>query len=462
MSLKPTTPKGTRDFSSKVLSKRNYLKMILQKAFESFAFEPLETPSFEKLTTLMGKYGDEGDRLIFKILNSGEKLKKADINSLKNNSLKEFSNSLSEKALRYDLTVPFARYVAGNQNDLIFPFRRYQIQNVWRADRPQHGRFQEFCQCDADIVGERSLWQEVEIISLYDRVFSDLKLEGVTLKINHRKILEGIVKLIGNDNQLIDFTVAVDKIDKIGLKGVEKELLSKGFSADSIKKIKPIISLKGDINKILLDLEFLFKDIPEGLNGVEELRFVFDKLNKVGLLKSVKLSFDLTLARGLNYYTGMIVEVDGPPSVKMGSIGGGGRYDDLTSSFGMKGISGIGISFGFDRIYLVLEELDLFPENIEINTEILFLNLGVNNSDVAFSSLTKLRSVGVICEIYPSEIKMSKQLNYANKKNIGFVVIIGDEELKNKKFTLKDMSSGEQNEYPLVDMIKILKNLSKF
>jgi len=460
MSLKPTAPKGTRDFSSKVLSKRNYLKMILQKAFESFAFEPLETPSFERLTTLMGKYGDEGDRLIFKILNSGDKLKKADLNSLKNNNLKEFSNSLSEKALRYDLTVPFARYVAGNQNDLIFPFRRYQIQNVWRADRPQYGRFQEFCQCDADIVGERSLLQEVEMISLYDRVFFDLKLEEVTIKINHRKILEGIVKLIGNENQLIDFTVAVDKIDKIGIDGVEDELLLKGFSADSINKIKLIINLKGDFNKMLLDLEILFKNIPEGLKGLEELRFVFDKINKIGL-KSVKLSFDLTLARGLNYYTGMIVEVDGPSNVKMGSIGGGGRYDDLTSSFGMKDVSGIGISFGFDRIYLVLEELDLFPDNIENNTEILFLNLGVDSSDTVLNSLSKLRSLGIVCEIYPSEIKMSKQLNYANKKNIGFVVIIGDEELKNNKFTLKDMSSGEQSEHLLVDLIKTLENLSK-
>jgi len=458
MSLKPTTPKGTRDFSSEVLSKRNYLKMILQKAFESFAFEPLETPSFERLSTLMGKYGDEGDRLIFKILNSGNKLKKVDLNSLEINDLKEFSNSLSEKALRYDLTVPFARYVAGNQNDLIFPFRRYQIQNVWRADRPQHGRFQEFCQCDADIVGDRSLWQEIEMISLYDRVFSDVKLEGITVKINHRKILEGIVRLIGNDDQLIDFTVAVDKIDKIGFTGVENELISKGFTAYSIEKIKPIINLKGNPDKILLDLEYLFKDIPEGLKGVKELRFIFNTLNKLEL-KSVKLSFDLTLARGLNYYTGMIVEVDGPSIVKMGSIGGGGRYDDLTSSFGMKDVSGIGISFGFDRLYLVLDELNLFPPNIKIKTEILFLNLGINGSDIVFSSLNKLRSRGVVCEIYPSDIKMSKQLNYANKKDIGFVVIIGDEELKNEKFTLKNMISGEQNEYPLDDIIKILEKL---
>jgi len=458
MSLKPTTPKGTRDFSSKVLSKRNYLKMILQKAFESFAFEPLETPSFERLTTLMGKYGDEGDRLIFKILNSGEKLKKADLNSLEKNDLKEFSNSLSEKALRYDLTVPFARYVAANQNDLILPFRRYQIQNVWRADRPQYGRFQEFCQCDADIVGDRSLWQEIEMISLYDRVFSDVKLNGVTVKINHRKILEGIVKLIGNDDQLIDFTVAVDKIDKIGFQGVENELISKGFTADSIKKIKPIINLKGNPDKMLLGLEVLFRYIPDGLIGVEELRFIFNKLSNLGL-KSVELSFDITLARGLNYYTGMIVEAIGPKSVKMGSIGGGGRYDELARSFGLKGISGIGISFGFDRLYLVLDELDLFPTNIETKTKVLFLNLGINSSDIAFNSLNKLRLRGIVCEIYPSDVKMSKQLNYANKKDISFVVIIGDEELKNEKFTLKNMISGEQKEHPLDDMLKTLEKL---
>ena len=296
------------------------------------------------------------------------------------------------------------------------------------------------------------------MISLYDRVFSDIKLQGVKVKINHRKILEGIVRLIGNDDQLIDFTVAVDKIDKIGFTGVENELISKGFTAGSIKKIKPIINLKGSLDKMLLDLESLFKDIPEGLKGINELRFIFNKINKLEL-KSLNISFDLTLARGLNYYTGMIIEVDGPSNVKMGSIGGGGRYDNLTSSFGMKNVSGIGISFGFDRLYLILDELNLFPSKIEIKTKILFLNLGINVSDIAFSSLNKLRSRGVICEIYPSDIKMSKQLNYGNKKNISFVVIIGDEEVKNEKFTLKNMISGKQNKYPLDDMIRILERL---
>ena len=460
MSSKPTTPKGTRDFSSEVLYKRNYLKMILQKSFESFAFEPIETPSFERLSTLMGKYGDESDRLIFKILNSGDKLKKANIKSLEQNNLKEFSDSISEKALRYDLTVPFARYVASNQNKLTFPFRRYQIQNVWRADRPQRGRFQEFCQCDADIIGERSLWQEVEMILLYDRVFTDLKLKGVNLKINHRKILEGIVKLIGKDNQLIDFTTSIDKIEKIGFKGVQEELLLKGFSSDSINKLKPIINLKGDANKILLKLKSLFIDIPIGKEGVEELKFILEKLNHIGL-KSVNVSIDLTLARGLNYYTGMIVEAAGPSEVKMGSIGGGGRYDDLAGSFGLNNVSGIGISFGFDRIYLVLEELNLFPSNINFKTEVLFLNLGSNTTDFIFNKINELRSNGVICEFFPLEFKISKQLSYANKKGIKNVVIIGEEEVKNQKFSLKDMISGEQNEYPLEDLKKILDNVLK-
>lgn len=443
MSINPNTPKGTRDYSSEVLLKRNYLKKILQKAFESFAFEPLETPSFEKLSTLTGKYGDEGDRLIFKILNSGEKLKKADLNSFKENDLKKFSFSISEKALRYDLTVPLARYVAGNQNDLIFPFRRYQMQNVWRADRPQHGRFQEFCQCDADIVGVKSLLQEIEMISLFDHIFNNVNLKGVTVKINHRKIIEGIVNLTENKNKLVDYTVAIDKLEKVGIEGVEKELISKGFRESDIDKIKNIIKLEGSPEIILDELEDALKDSNKGLEGINELRYIFSKLNCFEF-KSINIKIDLTLARGLNYYTGTIVEVMGPENVKMGSIGGGGRYDDLTNSFGLKNMSGIGVSFGFDRLYLVLDELDLFPININLNTEVLFVNLGNESVDIALNKINKLRSKGVISEIYPSDIKLSKQLNYANKKKIPFVVIIGDEEIKNKKITLKNMSTGEQ------------------
>ena len=453
MSINPNTPKGTRDYSSEVLLKRNYLKKILQKAFESFAFEPLETTSFEKLSTLTGKYGDEGDRLIFKILNSGEKLKKADLNSFKENDLKKFSFSISEKALRYDLTVPLARYVAGNQNDLIFPFRRYQMQNVWRADRPQHGRFQEFCQCDADIVGVKSLLQEIEMISLFDHIFNDVNLKGVTVKINHRKIIEGIVNLTENKNKLVDYTVAIDKLEKVGIEGVEKELISKGFRESDIDKIKNIIKLEGSPEIILDELEDALKDSNKGLEGINELRYIFSKLNCFEF-KSINIKIDLTLARGLNYYTGTIVEVMGPENVKMGSIGGGGRYDDLTNSFGLKNMSGIGVSFGFDRLYLVLDELDLFPININLNTEVLFVNLGNESVEIALNKINKLRSKGVISEIYPSDIKLSKQLNYANKKKIPFVVIIGDEEIKNKKITLKNMSTGEQAQILLSQLEK--------
>ncbi|MFL2632998.1 MAG: histidine--tRNA ligase [Candidatus Marivariicella sp.] len=453
MSINPNTPKGTRDYSSEVLLKRNYLKKILQKAFESFAFEPLETPSFEKLSTLTGKYGDEGDRLIFKILNSGEKLKKADLNSFKENDLKKFSFSISEKALRYDLTVPLARYVAGNQNDLIFPFRRYQMQNVWRADRPQHGRFQEFCQCDADIVGVKSLLQEIEMISLFDHIFNNVNLKGVTVKINHRKIIEGIVNLTENKNKLVDYTVAIDKLEKVGIEGVEKELISKGFRESDIDKIKNIIKLEGSPEIILDELEYALKDSNKGLEGINELRYIFSKLNCFEF-KSINIKIDLTLARGLNYYTGTIVEVMGPENVKMGSIGGGGRYDDLTNSFGLKNMSGIGVSFGFDRLYLVLDELDLFPININLNTEVLFVNLGNESVEIALNKINKLRSKGVISEIYPSDIKLSKQLNYANKKKIPFVVIIGDEEIKNKKITLKNMSTGEQAQILLSQLEK--------
>lgn len=453
MSINPNTPKGTRDYSSEVLLKRNYLKKILQKAFESFAFEPLETPSFEKLSTLTGKYGDEGDRLIFKILNSGEKLKKADLNSFKENDLKKFSFSISEKALRYDLTVPLARYVAGNQNDLIFPFRRYQMQNVWRADRPQHGRFQEFCQCDADIVGVKSLLQEIEMISLFDHIFNNVNLKGVTVKINHRKIIEGIVNLTENKNKLVDYTVAIDKLEKVGIEGVEKELISKGFRESDIDKIKNIIKLEGSPEIILDELEYALKDSNKGLEGINELRYIFSKLNCFEF-KSINIKIDLTLARGLNYYTGTIVEVMGPENVKMGSIGGGGRYDDLTNSFGLKNMSGIGVSFGFDRLYLVLEELDLFPININLNTEVLFVNLGNESVDIALNKINKLRLKGVIGEIYPINIKLSKQLNYANKKKIPFVVIIGDEEIKNNKITLKNMSTGEQAQILLSQLEK--------
>ena len=455
MAIKPATSKGTRDFSSKEIARRNYIKTVLQQAFEHFSFQPIETPSFERLETLMGQYGDEGDRLIFKVLNSGDKVKNADLDAFQMKAFQKFSKSLSEKALRYDLTVPFARYVAQHQNDLTFPFRRYQIQPVWRADRPQHGRFQEFYQCDADIVGDRSLWQEVEMLLLYDTVFDALGLKGITLKLNHRKILAGIARLIGAESQLIDFTVALDKLDKIGREGVVAELTNKGFSPEALTKLSPLFELQGNPTEKILALDTLFHDNTIGQEGLQELRFIIQQLEK-HQFKSVVLDLDLTLARGLHYYTGMIVEVTPPASVKMGSIGGGGRYDDLTSTFGLKNMSGIGVSFGFERIYLVLEALDLFPKNIYKSTEVLFVNFGTIDAVSAFEAVMKLRNHGISCELYPSDSKLKKQLNYANQKNIPLVVLMGSEEIERQEFVIKDMNSGEQKTHKITELIDIV------
>ncbi|MDG1023091.1 MAG: histidine--tRNA ligase [Flavobacteriaceae bacterium] len=455
MAIKPATPKGTRDFSSIEIAKRNYIRGILQNAFEYFSFQPIETPSFERLETLTGVYGEEGDRLVFKILNSGEKVKKADTDALAAGAYQKFSRSLSEKALRYDLTVPFARYVAQHQNELTFPFRRYQIQPVWRADRPQHGRFQEFYQCDADIVGERSLWQEVEVLALYDRAFGDLKIEGVSLKINHRKILAGIAGKLGAEEQLVDFTIALDKLDKIGKDGVFKELTSKGFAPSALELLEELLLLKGSAPQQLEVLRSILSDQPEGLKGIEELEFVFKQLT-ISALDSVKFNFDLTLARGLHYYTGMIVEVNAPKSVKMGSIGGGGRYDDLTATFGLNAMSGIGISFGFERIYLVMEELHLFPDELLPTSQVMFVNFGSNAASMAYASVAKLRQQNVVSEIYPTEAKLKKQLGYANQKGIRKVVLIGEEEVKANTFVLKDMKLGTQTSHSLSDLLKVL------
>ncbi len=455
MAIKPATLKGTRDFSSEELAKRTYIKNILQNAFECFGFSPIETPTFERLETLTGVYGEEGERLVFKILNSGEKIKKADTEALVRGENQKFIRSLSEKALRYDLTVPFARFVAQHQNELTFPFRRYQIQPVWRADRPQHGRFQEFYQCDADIVGDRSLWQEVEVLSLYDRAFSDLSLSGVVLKINHRKILAGIAGLLGAESRLVDFTVALDKIDKIGKEGVFKELSDKGFELDSLSVLDQLLALEGDTENQLTELKSLFSNQPKGLEGVEELEFISSQL-KENSLHATELKFDLTLARGLHYYTGMIVEVAPPAQVKMGSIGGGGRYDDLTGVFGLKDMSGIGISFGFERIYLVMEALELFPKTLLQHPKVLFANFGGAAVQSAYAYLHKLRSQNIACELYPTEAKLKKQLGYANTKQIQKVILIGPEELAEKTFILKDMETGEQSSHPLTEMLPLL------
>jgi histidyl-tRNA synthetase len=443
MATKPRIAKGTRDFNSQQIANREYIFNTIKSQFKTFGFAPIETPSFELSETLLDKYGEEGDRLIFKILNSGDKVKKADIKALEEGNLTRFSNSLSEKALRYDLTVPFARYVAQYQNEIIFPFKRYQIQPVWRADRPQKGRFQEFFQCDADVVGSNSLWQEVEFIQLYDAIFSDLKLEGVTIKINNRKILAAIAERIGAQDKLIDFTVALDKLDKIGTEKVKEEMLQKGIPKDGIKTLEPLFDMKGDFQEQLNALKLLLGTSEVGSVGISELEFISNTINNLEL-KTAMLKLDLTLARGLNYYTGAIFEVSAPDGVSMGSIGGGGRYDDLTSIFGLKGISGVGISFGLDRIALVMEELNLFPKNNKQTTTILFTNFGKKESLYCYKVIQSLRATGIVAELYPDNTKLKKQITYANKRNIPFVVIVGEEEMKANTFTLKNMTTGIQ------------------
>lgn len=454
MAQKPTIPKGTRDFSPTEVAKRNYIFSTIKDVFEVYGFQPIETPSFENSSTLMGKYGEEGDRLIFKILNSGDYLNKVDKDVLiSKNSLKATSQ-ISEKALRYDLTVPFARYVVQHQNDIVFPFKRYQMQPVWRADRPQKGRFREFYQCDADVVGSKSLWQEVEFVQLYDAVFSKLKLKGTTIKLNNRKILAGIAEIIGEKDKLIDFTVALDKLDKIGAEGVSKEMLLKGISEEAIKKITPLFNFAGNSQEKLNQLEELLKNSEEGIQGVNDLRFVVNNIETLGL-QSATLELDVTLARGLNYYTGAIFEVSAPKNVKMGSIGGGGRYDDLTGIFGLKDISGVGISFGLDRIYLVLEELNLFNEVALPKPTILFLNLGKTEASFCMNALKELRKHNIKSELYPDAAKMKKQMNYANKREIPFVVIVGSKEMEMDKYTLKNMLTGDQKLCDLQELVNI-------
>ena len=455
MVSKPRISKGTRDFSPKQLANRDYIFSTIKSNFKKFGFQPIETPSFELAETLLGKYGEEGDRLIFKILNSGDKVKKADLQALEDGNLARFSNSLTEKALRYDLTVPFARYVAQYQNDIIFPFKRYQIQPVWRADRPQKGRFQEFYQCDADVVGSKSLWQEIEFIQLYDAVFSDLNLNGVTIKINNRKILAGIAELIGAQDKLIDFTVALDKLDKIGAEKVKEEMLNKGIDSDGISKLEPLFSLTGDFSEQLQSLRTILSASTEGIKGVEELEFIASSVAAIGL-KTAKLQMDVTLARGLNYYTGAIFEASAPDSVQMGSIGGGGRYDDLTGIFGLKDVSGVGISFGLDRIYLVLEELNLFPFDKTTSTKVLFTNFGTSESLYCLKAMTILRTKSIATELYPDPAKLKKQMVYCNKREIPYVVMVGEAEMAQNKFMLKDMNSGDQQLITLDELIKIV------
>lgn len=449
--MKPSIPKGTRDFSPTEVAYRRYIMTTIQECFELFGFQPIETPSFENSSTLMGKYGDEGDRLIFKILNSGDFLTKADDTFLQEKNSTALTPQISEKALRYDLTVPFARYVVQHQNEITFPFKRYQIQPVWRADRPQKGRFREFFQCDADVVGSDSLWQEVNFIQLYDTVFTKLHLKGVNIKLNNRKILAGIAEVIGAQDQLIDFTVALDKLDKIGKEGVITEMKAKGISEVAIEKLAPLFSFTGS-NQMKLDaLQDLLATSKQGTAGVQELAFVISSIETLGL-QSSNVTIDVTLARGLNYYTGAIFEVAAPEGVQMGSIGGGGRYDDLTGIFGLKDVSGVGISFGLDRIYLVLEELNLFSSVTLVTPTVLFINFGEEEALYAMQAIQQLRNAGVKAELYPDAAKMKKQMNYANKREIPFVVMAGADELANSQFTLKNMQTGEQTTVGLQEL----------
>ncbi|MGB5988150.1 MAG: histidine--tRNA ligase [Marinifilaceae bacterium] len=453
MAQKPSIPKGTRDFSPEIMVKRNYIFDTIKSVFRLYGYMPLETPSMENLSTLMGKYGEEGDKLLFKVLNSGDYLSKVrDENLQEKNSIK-LTNKISEKGLRYDLTVPFARYVVQHQNEITFPFKRYQIQPVWRADRPQRGRYREFYQCDVDVVGSNSLLNELELIQIVDEVYRRLNL-NVVVKLNNRKILAGIAEVMGQADKIIDITVAMDKLDKIGLENVNKELAEKGIDQESIDKLQPIINLAGSNSDKLSTIETILKDSETGLKGVEELRTVFNYIESLDIKTEIEL--DLTLARGLNYYTGAIFEVKALDAA-MGSITGGGRYDDLTGIFGLKNVSGVGISFGADRIFDVMEQLEVFPNEATVSTKIMFVNFGEKEEAFCLPMLNKLRQEGISSEIYPDAAKMKKQMNYANNKNISYVVMVGESEIEENLYSLKDMTTGEQIKLTAEELINKLK-----
>lgn len=456
MAQKPTIPQGTRDFSPLEVQRRSYLMGIIRTHFERYGFMPIETPSFENSDTLLGKYGEEGDRLIFKVLNNGAYLSKVDRTLLATQNERDITPQISNRALRYDLTVPFARYVVQHQNDIAFPFKRYQMQNVWRADRPQKGRFREFTQCDADVVGSDSLFQEVELIKLYDAVFTGLKLTGCTIKINNRKILAGIAEMIGAVDKLIDFTVALDKLDKIGVEKVKEEMQEKGIAAQAIEKLAPVFTLTGNYANKLATMKTLLANTEVGKQGIEELEFIHEQMTRLPLT-SATLDLDITLARGLNYYTGCIFEVAAPQGVNMGSIGGGGRYDDLTSIFGLKDVSGVGISFGLDRIYLVLEELKLFPDSVRAGVDVLFINFGMQEAQYCMSEVFRFRESGIKTELYPDAAKMKKQMAYADRNEIPYVVLVGEDEMKSGLFTLKNMVTGAQEKLDAISIINKIK-----
>lgn len=457
--IKPSLAKGTRDFSPLEMIKRNHIFDTIKKVFKKYGYAEIQTPSMENLSTLTGKYGDEGDKLIFKILNSGDFLSKVNPDLLAAKNSNAVTSSLSEKALRYDLTVPFARYVVMHQNEIALPFKRFQVQPVWRADRPQKGRYREFYQCDVDVVGSESLLNEAEFVLIYQEALSDLGLKDFTIKINNRKILSGIAEIIGKPELIIDMTVAIDKLDKIGFEGVTKELMERGFTTADIDQLKPVILLEGSNSSKLQTLKTVLATSETGLKGIEEIEVVFDYVNAlIGTSgKQPDLELDITLARGLNYYTGCIFEVK-TNEVAMGSIGGGGRYDDLTGMFGLKGLTGAGISFGADRIYDVLAELNLFPDSVVTGTKVLISNFDQEAERYALPVLQTLREAGIAAELYPSSAKLKKQMSYADAKNIPFVILIGSDEMQSGALTLKDMHSGEQQKYTLEDIISRLKD----
>ena len=450
MATNISIPKGTRDFSPEEMVKRNYIFDTIKNVFKLFGYMPIETPAMETLSTLMGKYGEEGDRLIFKILNSGNFLEGAD---LKEQSANKVATQICEKALRYDLTVPFARYVVMHQNEITFPFKRYQIQPVWRADRPQKGRYREFFQCDVDVIGSNSLLNEVELIQIIDKVFELLKIK-VVIKINNRKILSGIAEIAGEKEKITDITVAIDKLEKIGLEKVVEELKSKGISNESIEKIKPVINLKGSAFEKTEKLKTILTTSEVGMKGIEEIETILNHLKNIKINSEVEL--DLSLARGLNYYTGAIFEVKAKDAT-IGSICGGGRYDDLTGIFGLPNVSGVGISFGADRIFDVLGELKLFPENTDTTTKVLFVNFGTEEEKNCLQIVSKLRNKNISAEIYPESAKLKKQMSYADNKNIPYVVLAGNNEIKSGKLALKNMKTGEQKSLLIEELIEFLK-----
>ena len=453
MAQKPSIPKGTRDFPPVVMTRRNYIFDTVKSVFLTYGYQPVETPAMENLSTLMGKYGEEGDRLLFKILNSGDFLKNVDPDDFENKRLARITGAISEKGLRYDLTVPFARFVVQNRNDIAFPFKRYQIQPVWRADRPQKGRYREFYQCDVDVIGSNSLLNEVELIRLIDDVFRKLKI-NVTIKLNNRKILTGISEIINAPEKLTDITTAIDKLDKIGIEKVYEELRNKGLPEETIEMLEPIINLGGDNEKRLTCLKELIGITESGSNGIEEMKFVLDRVRDLDIRSEI--SFDQALARGLNYYTGTIFEVVAK-DVRIGSICGGGRYDDLTGIFGLPGVSGVGVSFGADRIYDVLNELNAFPGTVESSTDVMLVNFGENEARFALSVLQEMQLQGLRAELYPDAVKMKKQMKYADQKGIRYVVLIGEQEIEQRKFTLKNMATGDQTTGSITQIINTIK-----